>query len=85
MSRADESRTPVQPNVPELLAHYLQQRSEDQAAGLVAPDTTGEVVPFEAAPVQTVDPRLAYDEALAALRFFSPRDAEGKGSRGGKR
>jgi hypothetical protein len=69
---ADNNRTPVQPAVADLMARYLRQRTEDQAAGLVAPDTTGEVVPFEAAPVQTVEPALAWDEALAAIRLLGP-------------
>jgi hypothetical protein len=69
---ADNSQTPVQPAVADLMARYLQQRSEDQSAGLVSPDATGEVVPFEAAPVQTVEPALAWDEALAAIRLLGP-------------
>jgi hypothetical protein len=32
----------------------------------------GEVVPFEAAPAQPIDPRLAWDEALACARCFQP-------------
>lgn len=72
MSHADENRMPVQPSVPELMARYLQQRSEDQAAGLVSPEATGDVVPFEAAPVQTVEPAVAWNEALAAVRLLQP-------------
>jgi len=73
--RPDEQRTPVQPSVADLMALYLQQRAENQAAGLVSPDATGEVEPFEAAPVQTVDPRTAWDESLAALGFFGKGEA----------
>jgi len=61
------SGTAVQPAIAELMARYLQQRTDAQEAGLISPDTTGEVVPFDAAPVQTVEPRLAWVEALAAL------------------
>jgi tetratricopeptide (TPR) repeat protein len=56
------------------MARYLQQRSEARAAGLVSDEAAGEVEPFEAAPVQTVDPRLAWDETLAALRYFGKAD-----------
>jgi tetratricopeptide (TPR) repeat protein len=52
------------------MARYLRRRTEDQTEGLVSKDASGEVVPFEAAPVQTVDPRLAWDEALAGLKMF---------------
>ena len=69
---ADNNRTPVQPAVADLMARYLQQRTADQAAGLVSPDAAGEVVPFDAAPVQTVEPALAWDEALAAIRHPGP-------------
>jgi hypothetical protein len=63
-------KTPGQPPLAELMGRYLQHRTEAQSAGLVSPDAVGEVVPFEAAPVQTVDPQLAWDEALAAARYF---------------
>jgi tetratricopeptide (TPR) repeat protein len=77
MAHADEnSGTPVQPSVAELMACYLQQRTAAHAAGLVAADATGEVVPFEAAPVQTVDPRLAWNEAFAAGQLLQPKTDE---------
>lgn len=58
------------PPLSELLAHYLQRQAQAQEAGLVGGDVSGEVVPFEAAPVQPVDPRLAWNEALAAVRLL---------------
>jgi tetratricopeptide (TPR) repeat protein len=64
--------TPAQPNIAELLARFLEGRAAAHAAGLAPAESTGEVVPFEAAPVQTVDPRLAWDEAVAAIREFQP-------------
>lgn len=65
--------TPVQPSLAEMLTRYLQKRSSDQAAGIAGRELAGEVVPFEAAPVQPVEPRLAWSEALAAARHFNPQ------------
>jgi hypothetical protein len=80
MAHSDEAaRQPGQPPLADLMARYLHQRSEDQKAGLVSKDAAGEVVPFEAAPVQTVDPRLAWDDAQAAVRLLQPKsDASNK-------
>jgi hypothetical protein len=73
MSHADEKTTrPVPPPLGNLLARYLDQRAVDQAEGLTAPDLGGEVVPFDAAPVQTVDARLAWQEATAVLNATVP-------------
>jgi hypothetical protein len=69
---SDRSGTPAQPVLPDLLARYLQRQSAAQAAGFAPPQATGEVVPFEAAPVQPVEPRLAWEEAVAALPLFQP-------------
>lgn len=68
MTPAD--KTPAQPPLDKLMGRYLEKRTEAQTAGLVSADTTGDVVPFEAAPVQTVDPQLAWEEAQAAIRHF---------------
>lgn len=73
---AENNRTPVQPAVADLMARYLRQRSEDEAAGLVSSDVAGEVMPFEAAPVHTVEPAMAWDEALAAIRLLGPTKAK---------
>jgi len=73
MSHANESSgTPVQPALADLLARYLQRQAAAQAAGFASPDMDGEVVPFEAVPVQPVDPRLAWQEALAVIAYFRP-------------
>ncbi len=69
MSRLESSGTPVQPTLGDLLARHLERQARAEAAGLVA-EPVGEVVPFEAAPVQPVDPRLAWDGARAALGFL---------------
>jgi hypothetical protein len=68
MSRTNE---PAPPTLAELTARYLQRQVSARDAGLAAAET-GEVVPFESAPVQPVDPRLAWEEAGAAVRCFRP-------------
>lgn len=67
---ADGIKTPgaaTPPSLAELMARFLH----NQAAGL-APAEAGEVVPFEAAPVQPVDAKLAWDEAQTALDLLHP-------------
>lgn len=60
--------TSVQPNLTDLLAHYLERQADAQAAGIATYD--GEVTPYEVGPVQPLDPKLAWDEALAVLTFY---------------
>ena len=62
----------TQPSPAELLAGYLRRQQEAHAAGLAAPDLGGEVVPYEAGPVQPIDARTAWDEATAAVRLLAP-------------
>src|SRR5262245_52282104 len=62
---------PAPPSLTEMLHRYLQKRADAQAAGIADDKATGDVVPFEAVPVQPVEPRLAWDEALAAARHFN--------------
>jgi tetratricopeptide (TPR) repeat protein len=66
----DTSDKPVQPSLQELLADYLSRQTAAHGAGLGPAAVGGEVEPFEAVPAQPVDPRLAWDEARAVLRFF---------------
>jgi hypothetical protein len=74
MSHSNDTHTaPVQPSLSQLLADYLQRQAEAHAAGLAAADAGGEVVPFEAGPVQPVDARLAWDEAVAPVRYLAAR------------
>jgi tetratricopeptide (TPR) repeat protein len=68
----DISGTPVQPLLSDLFARYLQRQVSAHVAGLAAMDATGEVTPFDTAPVQPVDPRLAWDESVAVVRCFQP-------------
>jgi len=60
-----------QPALGQLLARFLQRQAEAQAAGLAAADT-GDVTPYEASPVQPVDARLAWEEAVAAATYLVP-------------
>jgi hypothetical protein len=65
------NRDPVPPQLADLLTRYLQSQASAHAEGLAFAET-GEVVPHEAAPVQPVDPKLAWDGALAAASCFVP-------------
>jgi tetratricopeptide (TPR) repeat protein len=60
-----------QPALGQLLARLLQRQAEAQAVGL-APVETGEVTPYEASPVQPVDARLAWEEAIAVASYLVP-------------
>jgi hypothetical protein len=67
----DCPKAPIQPPLSQLMARYLERRAAAQPAELAGEDLVGEVVPFEAVPVQPVDPRLAWDEARAVLHCFA--------------
>src|SRR5436309_14599362 len=71
----ESSVKPVQPSLHELLAEYLHRQTQGHAAGLGGALGPDEVEPFEAVPVQPVDPRLAWDEARVALRCFGSAEA----------
>ncbi|MCI0685611.1 MAG: hypothetical protein L0Y71_26230 [Gemmataceae bacterium] len=58
--------TPVQPRLDELLSRYLSRQAAAHANGLATFDA-GEVTPYEAGPVQPIDPKPAWDEAVSAL------------------
>lgn len=60
------------PDLSELLARYLHGQVGTQEAGL-AVSMTGEVVPHEAAPTQPADPKLAWEEALVVVPFYSSK------------
>jgi hypothetical protein len=67
-SESMSHETSVQPNLTDLLARYLEKQADAQAAGIATFD--GEVNPYEVGPVQPLDPKLAWDEALAVLPFY---------------
>jgi hypothetical protein len=51
------------------MARYLERQAEARALGLEMGDLA-EVVPYEAGPVQPIDARIAWEEALVALKSF---------------
>jgi hypothetical protein len=60
-----------QPDLTTLLSGYLQRQADAHALGLgTAP--LGEVVPYDAGPVQPIDPRQAWASAVAAADLFVP-------------
>jgi hypothetical protein len=61
--------TPVQPSLEALMAGYVRRQAEAEALGLGWGEG-GEVTPYEAGPVQPIDPKLAWDESLAVLPFL---------------
>ncbi len=71
MPRPDEPLDrSVQPALPELFAAYLQRQVSRQNAGITTVESRGDVLPFEAAPVQPVDAELAWNEAVAVAGYF---------------
>jgi tetratricopeptide (TPR) repeat protein len=74
MKKEQKSGTPVQPSLEEMFSRFLAGRAEAEAVGIFATEA-GDVVPFEAAPVQPVDARLAWDEAQTAFALYQPKSA----------
>jgi tetratricopeptide (TPR) repeat protein len=72
MAHGNDPPTTPSPPLGQLLSSYLRQQAEAHAAGLTDPDGVGEVVPYEAGPVQPVDARLAWEEAVDAARLLAP-------------
>ena len=62
----------------ELFKQYLQRQVAARTEGLAFADAEGQVVPHEAVPVQPVDPRLAWDDALTVVRHFSAKPTESR-------
>src|SRR4051794_31193246 len=78
MTPIPENRlTTAQPDIAALMARYLGRQSAAHAIGLAAVGP-GEVEPYEAVPVQAVDPRHAWDEASAVLAQFEGPGKTGK-------
>src|SRR5262245_51544831 len=81
MTPAENRPTTAQPEIADLLARFLGRQSAAHTAGLAAA-VPGDVEPYEAVPVQAVDPRQAWDEATAVLAHFggpTPSPARGEG------
>jgi hypothetical protein len=68
----NKSRLTGQPDLSDLFARFLQAQVGSHKAGLGL-SISGEVVPFEAAPAQPADPKLAWEESLAVLPFYSSK------------
>src|SRR2546423_5600065 len=62
--------TAVQPKLADLLSRYLEKQADACAVGAAA--AADEVTPYEAGPVQPIDPKLAWDEALAVFTRAEP-------------
>jgi hypothetical protein len=76
----DKSKISGQPGLTEVFARFLYGRAGVHEAGLAA-QPTGEVVPYEAAPSQPADPKLAWEESLAVLPFYTSSFSGGSQSR----
>ena len=73
--------TSVQPPLG-LLAQSLEKQADAQGLGIAGFD--GEVTPYEVGPLQPLDAKLAWDDALAALAFLArDRSAGGRPRRTG--
>jgi hypothetical protein len=67
---------PTPASVTELFTQYLNSQVSAREQGLALDLPEGEVVPYEAAPVQPVDPRQAWDDAVAVTKHFDGVDAK---------
>jgi hypothetical protein len=62
---------PTPASVSELFTQYLKGQVLAREQGLALDVPEGEVTPYEAAPVQPVDPRQAWDDAVGAPRLLA--------------
>jgi tetratricopeptide (TPR) repeat protein len=68
---SEAAMNPAHPDLADLFSRYLEHQAAAHAEGLgIAED--GEVALYDAVPVQPVEPRLAWTEALAALKYLAP-------------
>jgi tetratricopeptide (TPR) repeat protein len=73
MTRTNEPLTQSAPlSVAELFAQCLNRQIDAHTQGLGYPEPTGEAVPYEAVPVQPVDPLLAWKDAVAVAKLLAP-------------
>jgi len=71
MSHPQESNRPAALPLAELFSQYLQRQVSAQGQGLGYPEPTDEVLPYDAVPVQPIDPAVAWEEAHGVLRSFA--------------
>jgi tetratricopeptide (TPR) repeat protein len=67
------SQTPQ--SVADLFGRYLRRQMTAHAEGLGYADPDGQVTPYEAVPVQPVEPRLAWQDALAVVPHLTTERA----------
>jgi len=70
--------TSNQPKLADLLERYLNKQSEAHGSGLATFDPHGEVLPFEAGPVQPVDPAPAWHEGVRVLNYITANAKSGQ-------
>jgi tetratricopeptide (TPR) repeat protein len=68
--RESISKQSAQARLSELLTRYLHRQVRAQESGLAIADSPGEVVLFDAAPAQVIEPRVAWEGATAALHYL---------------
>jgi tetratricopeptide (TPR) repeat protein len=71
MEEREESMSQIRQSVTELFRQYLRRQIAVQAEGLGLADPDGQVVPHEAVPMQSIDPRLAWNDALAVIHILN--------------
>jgi tetratricopeptide (TPR) repeat protein len=67
----DSADRPAGLSLSDLFTQYLRQQTAAQAQGLGYAEPGEEVEPYDAAPVQPVDPRLAWEDAVAAAACWA--------------
>ncbi len=70
MTQPSQANRPTPPALSELFAEYLRGQAAAQAEGLGFAASGAEVEPYEAAPVQPVDPKQAWADARTAADLF---------------
>jgi tetratricopeptide (TPR) repeat protein len=70
MSHTQDPNRPAALPLADLFREYLQRQVSAQEQGLGYPEPTDEVLPYDAVPVQPIDPALAWEEARSVLGLF---------------
>ena len=67
---------PTPASISELFTQYLKGQVSAHTQGLAVDLPDGPVVPYDAAPIQPMDPRQAWDDAIAVARHFDGTDVK---------
>lgn len=71
MAQSSDNTNRVSPgSLSELFQHYLTRQVNAQAEGLGFAEPGDEVQPYDAIPVQPIDPKLAWEETRGVLKAF---------------